>query len=271
MEVKIYCLYNPQNLKIRYIGRTKSPLKKRLSQHLTKVKYFKKYTTNNNGSHLINWINSLLKDGIKPKIKLLTVVEGWKFSHKVEKDLIVTHFKKHSLVNGDDRGSGNFSKNPSQKASKKRIKNLKKYYSEEENKVNFYSKIYCYTSLGMFYKEYKSSVFACRELKIRKEILANHVNRFDNYNMNVNPLKGYYFSKYKKERISVTETYQSNHVLIKVYDKKQRKTFTFKTMKNFSSYYNLKQWDILQYRKNIYTKKFKKLLEQIEIINAPYS
>lgn len=270
MKVKIYCLYNPQNLKIRYIGRTKSQLNKRLSQHICKAKYYRKYVTNKNGSYLANWINSLLKDGIKPKIKLLTTVEGWKHSHKIEKKIIQKHFKKHRLVNGDDRGPGNCSKNPSKKALEKTRKKLKEYYSKEENKTQFYNKIYCYNSSGFFYKEYKSSIFACKELNIKRSVLSNHISRFDNYNKNVNPLKGFYFSKYKKEKILISQTYQSNHILVSVYDKKLKKSLIFKTLKDFSSYYNLKHWDIYQYRKNIHTKRVQKLLKYVEIINAPY-
>lgn len=271
MKVKIYCLYNPQNLKIRYIGRTKTLLKKRLSQHICKSKNYKKYNTNQKGSYLINWINSLLKDGIKPRIRLIKVVEGWENSHIEEKNLIKKHFEKHRLVNADDRGPGNCSKNCSKDSEEKRIQNLKKHYSKEENKSQFYNKIYCYNTSGFYIKEYKSSLFACKELSISRSILANHISRFDNYSKNVNPIKGFYFSKFKKSKIEVSKTYQSNHLLIKIKDKKTDEILTFKTMKSFSIFYNLSHWDIHQYRKNTLTKRFKNLLERVEIINAPYN
>jgi hypothetical protein len=87
IEVKIYCLYNPQTLKIRYIGRTSLSLEKRLRLHIAKAKNFKKTNPFGNGSYNINWINSLLKDGISPKIRLLTKIKGWKESHIFEKIL----------------------------------------------------------------------------------------------------------------------------------------------------------------------------------------
>ena len=67
MKIKIYCLYNPYDCKIRYIGRTKSSLDKRLSQHICKSK------NNYSNSYKENWIRSLLKNGIKPKIRLLKI------------------------------------------------------------------------------------------------------------------------------------------------------------------------------------------------------
>ena len=46
MKVNIYCLYNPITSKIRYIGRTKSDLNKRLQQHICKAKNNEKYYPN---------------------------------------------------------------------------------------------------------------------------------------------------------------------------------------------------------------------------------
>ena len=72
MLVKIYCLYDPISCKIRYIGRTtKKILENRLIEHISKSKYFNKYFPSKNFPHKVNWINSLLKQGIKPGIKYL--------------------------------------------------------------------------------------------------------------------------------------------------------------------------------------------------------
>lgn len=267
MEVKIYCLYNPQNLRIRYIGRTKSLLKKRLSQHITKAKYFKKYTTNSNGSYLINWINSLLKDGIKPGIKYLTKVEGWKESHSFEKMLIKKHFKKHNLVNGDDRGPGCHSKNQSKESLLRKRKKLKEYYSKEENKINFYNPLYVYKETGELVGKFKSTKFASEYTKVSENIISNSMSRFDNYNLKVNPKNGYYFSKllYETYPLSTKKTYQSNHKTITIRYKETGEEKTFYTMRSFFRYFNLKDWDRTQFNKNIYTKRFKNLLEIIEI------
>lgn len=194
MQIKIYCLYNPYNSKIRYIGRTKSSLKRRLSQHICKA------NKNYSNSHKENWIRSLLKNGIRPKIKLLkTLYCSWLESHLIEKQLIEKYYVKHSLVNGVDAGPGNLIKNINQNNEIIRKQKIKEYFNKEENKTNFYNKIYCYDSNGNFVKEYKSVKFASDELSVKKTAISNHINRFDNYKMNVRELKGYFFSKFKKD------------------------------------------------------------------------
>ena len=266
MKVKIYGLYDPKNSKIRYIGRTKRLLRKRLNEHICNAKKKEK------NKYLYTWINSLLKVGVRPKIVLLTTAEGWKNSHLVERNIIHKHKDKHKLTNSEDKGEGGLQKNVSRNTRKKLIKSLKKYYSKEENKSNFYSKIYCYDKEGNLYKEYKSSIFACEELNILNSKLSNHINRFDNYKRKVNPIKGYYFSKFKMDKYSITKKYQSNHISITILDLKTRETVFFKTKKLFAKHYGLNSWDIHQYRKNVLTSRFKKLLKQIKIIkNAPCS
>lgn len=259
MKIKIYCLYEPHTCKIRYIGRTKTSLKKRLSHHISVSKL------NNSNSHKENWIRNLLKNGIKPKIRLLVELDTtWGESHQFEKCLIEKHFIKHNLVNGVDAGPGNLIKNINEYNEKLRIEAIKKHFSKEENKINFYNKIYCYDSDGNFFKEYKSSVFACKELNIKKTVLSNHINRFDNYNMNVNSINGYYFSKYKYDKINISLKYQSNHVGIKIY-KDNVFIKTFKNMKEFIKFYKLTDWDIKQYRNNVLTKRMNKFLEVYSI------
>jgi len=194
MKIKIYCLYNPYNCEIRYIGRTKSSLEKRLSQHICKSK------NNYSNSHKENWIRSLLKNGIGPKIKLLTILNcSWEESHIYEKKLVEKHFIKHSLVNGVDAGPGNLIKNINVNNEMVRKRKITEYFNKEENKTNFYNTIYCYNSDNTFYKEYKSVKFASEELNVSKTSISNHINRFDNYNMNVKSIKGFYFSKFKRD------------------------------------------------------------------------
>ena len=194
MKVKIYCLYEPHTSKIRYIGRTKGLLRKRLATHLCKAKQ------NNNNSHKENWIRCLVKNGIKPRIRLLIELDTtWIESHNFEKRLIETYFEKHNLVNGVDAGPGILSKNISTDMEQIRVAKIKEHFNKEENKSNFYNKIYCYNIDNTFKKEYVSTKFAAEELEIKPLQITNHINRFDNYNMNVNPIKGYYFSKFKHE------------------------------------------------------------------------
>ena len=182
--------------------------------------------------------------------------------------MIKKHFKKHNLVNGDDRGPGNLCKNPTKESEEKRINSLKKYYSKEENKENFYNKIYAYNLDGLFYKEYKSVIFASKELNINPKIISSLINNFDNYNKYVNNKNGYYFSKflYEKHPLSEKETYQRNHIKITTKNKLNQEIKTFLTMEDFRKYYSLNSWDTHQFRKNIFTKKLKELKEKIEIL-----
>lgn len=200
MKIKIYCLYNPYDCKIRYIGRTKSSLNKRLSQHICKSK------NNYSNSYKENWIRNLLKNGIKPKIRLLVELNcSWEESHIYEKSLIEKYLVKHSLVNGVDAGPGNLIKNINIDNELIRKQKIKEYFNKEENKKNFYNTIYCYNSDNSFYKEYKSVKFASEELNISKTSISNHINRFDNYKMNVNPIKGFYFSKFKRNNRKIIQ------------------------------------------------------------------
>ena len=82
MKVKIYCLYEPDTLKIRYIGRTKKKvLEHRLLEHISKSRYYNRYYPGRKAPYRVNWINSLLNKGLEPKIRLLCEVEGWEESH----------------------------------------------------------------------------------------------------------------------------------------------------------------------------------------------
>lgn len=261
MKVKIYCLYNPMTCEIRYIGRTKREIKIRLNEHICNAKKEGK------NKYLYTWIRSLLKNGIRPKIKQLTIVEGWEESHKLERFLINKYKDKFRLTNMEDRGEGGLNKTFSKETKEKQIKSLKKYYSKEENKINFYNEIYCYDSKGFFIKNYKSSIFASKELNIKRSILANHINRFDNYNLKVNSLNGYYFSKNKLEFYPVSEKYQSNYKIVEVF--KNGELFKkFETIKDFIQYFNLSSWDITQLNKGVKTKKYKQL-EENYVIKRP--
>lgn len=250
--VKIYCLYEPHTCKIRYIGRTRNKLKRRMSQHLSKAR------NNYSNSHKENWIRNLLKNGITPKIKLLTKVEmTWKESHLFEKEIIQRHLKKHNLVNGDDRGPGNLGKVINKKNEEERVKKIKEFFNKEENKKNFYNKIFCYDSQGKFFKEYESRKFAAEELNICNTKLGNHLSR--SKTSLPNPIKGFHFRGIKKDQIKVSEKYQENHVKIVLVNKDTNKEIIFKTIESFKNNFELGHWDIHQLRKNIKTKRIKQL------------
>ncbi len=72
-QVFIYTLSHPITNEIRYIGKTVKNLSQRLKNHIWESK---KQTC-----HRHNWINKLLKEGLKPKIELIDVVheDNWIF------------------------------------------------------------------------------------------------------------------------------------------------------------------------------------------------
>lgn len=73
MYVKIYALVEPISNEIKYIGKTKQELRKRLSAHIHESK------TSNTKKN--TWIQSLKKKGLKPKIEEIDLVleTEWEF------------------------------------------------------------------------------------------------------------------------------------------------------------------------------------------------
>lgn len=155
-KVKIYVLVDPITLKVRYIGRTKCDLKKRLREHISKSK--KDYSN----THKSNWVKSLLKINSKPYIRLLCVVDGWKESHIIERKLINKY--KDRLVNLEDRGEGGLNKNISIDSKNKISNSLKSYYEINRNNLSYCKKIYVYNYNGTFHSEYPSIKEAVRVL-----------------------------------------------------------------------------------------------------------
>lgn len=263
MKVKIYALFNPVNNKIRYIGRTKGSLNKRLSSHISKSKNCKKYYPNGNYPHNTNWINSLLKDGITPGIRFLKEVEGWEESHIEEKKLIQKHLLKHNLVNGDDRGSGfTGAKNIYKPTEEKRVNKIKTHFSKEENKQNFYNKVYMYNIQGVLIKEFKSVKFIEEELGIKKSRVTNHINRLNN---NIKPLalEGYFFSHTKYDTYPFIKLLPDNRVTVII------DNVIYTDLKNtLKKYFNLTNWDLSQLYNLKFTKSVLKIFKnkKVEII-----
>ena len=107
MTTHVYALKDPRNDKVRYVGVTREPLWRRLSNHISEKEK----------THKSCWIKSLLNDGVRPTIELLADVDnslrseaeiGWiKFFRQIGAD----------LVNSTDGGEG--SPNPSEETRKK--------------------------------------------------------------------------------------------------------------------------------------------------------
>lgn len=114
---KIYKLIDPTSLEIRYIGRTKETLKRRLSKHLRDSKLQK--------SHKSNWIQFLLKNDLKPFIEIIeTDIKSIDEANKLEIYYIKLYKEKgYNLTNSTDGGGGAMGFKHSEEA----IKKLKSY------------------------------------------------------------------------------------------------------------------------------------------------
>lgn len=132
---------------IRYIGRTKNKLSYRLSNHINTSK-------SNHNTYKINWIKSLLKQGLKPTINLIKEIDcTWEESHIIETYIIKEYFEKgYKLVNLVDRGSGNYGIKYKQKRSTKPILQ--------------------YSLDGDFIKEYSSISEAAKELNTSLKLIS---------------------------------------------------------------------------------------------------
>jgi len=64
----IYALLDPRTQVVRYIGKSDNP-KRRLSQHLRSASWSSPF-----GIHRLNWIRSLLREGVKPKLEIIDEV-----------------------------------------------------------------------------------------------------------------------------------------------------------------------------------------------------
>jgi hypothetical protein len=225
-KVKIYCLYNPEDCKIRYIGRTtKLNLKHRLIEHITKSKYFEVYYPNLKLPHKANWINSLLKKGIEPKIKLLTIVDGWEESHVFEQKLINKYKNKYNLTNSQDRGDGGLNNNLTKETRKKISENLKQGYSSGRI-VKPNKKVYFFNNNGEFLFKKESLAEASIFLDVGFKVLSKRIINNSSY-------KNYFLSYKDKLKI---ENYKY------CYDLATKKYFIFLTIKEIRSFLKISRF-----------------------------
>ncbi len=170
-EYKIYSLIDPITNEIRYVGKTVSPLYKRLSSHYRDKK--KSYKT--------NWINTLRNKGLKPLIKLIEICKSDNWEER-EKHWISYYRKVYSLTNYLDGGQGQqkgykHTDEAKEKIRLASIKNTKgKFYkgqnfTDETNKKRSESNkkvIYQYGSDYVLIKKWAGIIDASNELCIDK-------------------------------------------------------------------------------------------------------
>jgi hypothetical protein len=114
---KIYTLSHPLTNEVRYIGKSYKDLSKRLYEHL------KDSIKIQNNTYKHNWIRSLQKQNLEPRIELLDEVDDveWQYWEK----FYISLFRSWGfrLINATDGGEGLDSKSASRYA-KKRYKSL---------------------------------------------------------------------------------------------------------------------------------------------------
>jgi len=120
MDTIIYTLSDPITKEVKYIGKTKSSLKYRLSQHIHDS------LNNGTGTHKKAWIKGLLLKGLLPSIEILDVVKinmCWKNLEQYW----IAQFKAwgYDLVNMTAGGDGNQKQIMSEESKLKRSKALK--------------------------------------------------------------------------------------------------------------------------------------------------
>lgn len=129
MEILIYKLIDPRSNEIRYVGKTKKTLRKRLYEHLTKRNLIPK-------THKNNWVKQLLNEGFKPIIEIVEVVNelNWK-----EREMY--HIKKLKtdgikLTNTTDGGDGALGTKQSEESIRKALKTRKDRYGDLAFKIS---------------------------------------------------------------------------------------------------------------------------------------
>jgi hypothetical protein len=136
----IYCLIDPRNGEVRYIGKTVNPLTRKY-QHVCKQ-------SKDEDNFRTRWINKLLKLKLKPIFKVLEVCSIDQF--ELRETYYISVYKSEKLTNSDDTGQG----------YGRRIQSV-------IEKSNFNRKnLYQFDLSGNFIKEWKSTREASRHLGI---------------------------------------------------------------------------------------------------------
>lgn len=143
MKYKIYTLEHPITGEIRYVGFTsRKYLQERYRVHIHSA------THNRETTYSSNWIKSLLKQGLKPVIKLLDETENEKEWQLLEQYWICQMrtwgFKLTNLTQGGEGTPG--------------------YVSPKETRQHLFKPVLQYTLEGNFVKEYETLAMVTRDL-----------------------------------------------------------------------------------------------------------
>lgn len=165
MKMQIYCLIDPNTLKVRYIGKTKREnLNIRLSEHISCSIYSHRYHPTYKKTHKENWICKLHENKQKPIIRRLTYVEGFENSYILEKSLINKYYTR--LLNSNDRGIGGFNKTVTDLQKQQISQTLKKRYADNLIKVQGEKTFYVYDKDANFLYERTNITSYAKEIGI---------------------------------------------------------------------------------------------------------
>ncbi len=206
--INIYALYDPREPeKLRYVGKTKMILRKRLQAHIDEAKgsgkSYKKRT------HKINWINSLLVQGIKPEIKLVEecLEEEWESK---EKYFIKKYRELFPLTNTHEGGySGN----------------------------GLPQSIIQYSVDGVFIKVFNSIEEACLELNVDRGLINSALQRKNLGGYGGGYLWRYYINKYPQ----YIEPYFEKKTIIRIKDLVTSECRVFLTLKEGLEFFKIKR------------------------------
>lgn len=200
-QYKIYALKDPDTKEIRYVGATCQPLYQRLSNHIY-------YAKKRNGTHVHNWINSLLKINKNPIIEIIEAVSEHNWEEK-EKHWIAVHKIKFNLTNISEGGKG--------------LVKSRSLSSRERSAIGHFIPIVQLNSLGKFINEYSSIKNAERKTGISNTNIGNvlggrnktaggyqwlYKTNYDNTNdyvLNKNVLNSGYSKKVLRKNIETNE------------------------------------------------------------------
>lgn len=138
----IYILIDPNDLVVRYVGKTVYP-KYRLSGHITECK------KENVHHRRARWIRSLLKNNLKPILKFVKICPLSEY--KYYESFYIKKYMSDKLTNSDETGQGNIN----------RLKEVSDRISKKMGK-----KVYQYDLVGNLINTYNSTRTAASKLGI---------------------------------------------------------------------------------------------------------
>lgn len=202
MNVKIYGLVDEREPSvIRYVGKTKMSLRKRLQSHIDEARNSKAHT------HKLHWIRKILSENAKPSITILEICEEFIWQDK-EKEWIN---KLTDLTN-----------------------------STEGGEVIGYktSSILKYSKFGKFIKEYESIIDACIDTDLERGVINSALQRNPEGGFGGNFIWRY--SLLGKKNF-LPPYISNQNTIFRIIDIEEEKSFLFESLKEGLKYFNLKR------------------------------